>query len=180
MKPGLFSGLVVTVALAAAAPALGTSAGSGQAGPEYGLVVSEIAGGLTAKKPIFTCGGPDLTGIAEALGGPQAVQKLGLELVGRALGSQKGPWPRNYSAFTFQGRRWVPDFVKDRTFYLLDTGKRLDLTSEIRDLQAIARKRGGQLIIVTRRNATIAPALSKAASRWWSQSAGRVRILRCI
>jgi hypothetical protein len=180
MKPGLVSGIVVAVALAGAAPALGRHASPVQAGPEYGLLVSAIAGGLQATKPVYTCAGPDLTEITKALGGPQAVQNLGLELVAQALGTRKKPWPRNHRAFTYQGRRWIPDFVKGRTFYVVDTGQQLDLTPEMRDLQAIARSRGGQLVVVTRRNAAITPALSKATSRWWGQSAGRVRILRCI
>ena len=180
MKPGLISGLVVVFAMAAAAPAPATSASPVQAGPEYGLLVSAIAGGLQATKPVYTCGGPDLTGVTEALGGAQAVQKLGLELVGEALGTLKKPWPRNRHGFIYQGRRWIPDYVKGRTLFVVDTGQRLELTLEIRDLQAVARRRGDQLVIVTRRHAAITPALSKATSRWWGPRAGRIRILRCI
>jgi hypothetical protein len=171
--------VAVAVGLVAAPTALGTSALPAQAGPEYAIVVSAIAGGLQGTKRIYTCPGPDLTGITEALGGPQAVQNLGLELVTQALGTKEKPWPRNHRAFTYQGRRWIPDFVKGGTFYLVDTEKPLDV-AKIRDVQAIARRRGGQLVVVTRRNATITPALTKATSLWWRRVAGRVRILRCV
>lgn len=180
MKPGLIAALMLTVVLVVAVPALGTSARPAQTGPEYGIVVSAIAGGLQGTKLVYKCPGPDLTGVTEALGGPQAVEKLGLELVAEALGSRKKPWPRNHRAFTYQGRQWVPDFVKGNTFYVVDTERRLDVTPEIRDLQAIARKRRGQLVVVTRKKTTITAHLSKATSWWGTRSAGRVRIMRCI
>jgi hypothetical protein len=180
MKLALIAAFTLAIAFILTVPALGTSARPAQTGPEYGIVVSAIAGGLQGTKRVYNCPGPDLTGVTEALGGPQAVEKLGLELVAEALGSRKKPWPRNHRAFTYHGTRWVPDFIKGNTFYVVDTGKRLDLTPEIRDLQAIARKRRGQLVVVTRRKAAITATLSKATSRWWTQSAGRVRILRCI
>lgn len=180
MKLGLISAPALAITLVAAVPTIGTSARPAQVGPEYGVLVSAIAGGLHSAKRLYDCPGPDLTGVTEALGGPEAVQKLGLELLAEALGSRKTPWPRNHRVFTYRGRKWVPDFVKGGTFYVVDTGRRLDLTREIRDLQAIARKRGGQLVVVTRRKAALTPALSKATSRWWTRSAGRVRILRCI
>ena len=141
--------------------------------------MSTIAGGFQGTKPVYTCPGPDLTAVIEALGGPEAVQKQGLELVAQAVGTPKKPWPRNHRAFTYQGRRWIPDFVKGRTFYVVATEQQLDL-AKIRDFRAIARARGGQLVVVTRRKATITSAVSKATSLWWKQSAGRVRILRCI
>ena len=43
--------------------------------------------------------------------------------------------------------------------HLNEFDPRLDLTLEIRDLQAIARKRGWQLVVVTRRKTAITPAL---------------------
>ena len=176
----MIAALVAAVGLVAAVPAIGTSARPVQVGPEYAIIVSAIAGALTSTKPVYRCPGPDLTAVTEALGGPEAVQKLGLELVAQALGSRAKPWPRNHRVFTYQGRHWVPDFVKAHTFYVVDIGTRIDLTPEIRDLQAIARKRGWQLVVVTRRKAAISAALSKATSGWWARSAGRTRILRCI
>jgi len=180
MKPGPTSALVLAVALLAVSPALGTSARPSQGVPEYGALVSAIAGGLQTSKSIYTCPGPDLTGITEALEGPEAVRKLGLEVVAGALGSPKKPWPRNHRAFVYQGRRRVPDFVKGRTFYVVATGRRLELTGEVRDLRAIARRRGGELVIVSRRKTVITPALSGAVTRWSTRSAGRVRVVRCI
>jgi len=56
----------------------------------------------------------------------------------------------------------------------------LDLTGGVRDLRAIARRRGGELVIVTRRKTVITPALSGAVTRWSTRSAGRVRVVRCI
>src|SRR5262245_60924262 len=180
MKRVLVAVLALAAGLVAAAPATGASSRPGQVGPEYGVIVSAIAGALTGTRPVSTCPGPDLTVVTEALGGPKAVQELGLELVAQALGSQKKPWPRNHRVFTYQGRQWVPDFVKERSMYLVDTGHRIDLTQEVRDLQVVARKRGWQLVVVTRRKAAVTRALSKAASRSSPQRAGRIRVLRCI
>ena len=172
--------LPVAAGLVAAPITLARQARPAQAGPEYGIIVSGIAGGLQKSTvPVFTCPGPDLTGITEALQGGQAVRSLGLELVGEALGTKKNPWPRNLVAFTYQGRRRVPDFVKAGDLYVVDTGRPLDL-AKIRDLQAIAVRRGGKVVVVTRKNAAVTPALSKAMTVWWRRSAGRVRVLRCI
>src|SRR5262249_44764854 len=157
---------------------LGGSMQHAQAGPEYGIIVSGIAGGLRhSTRPVYTCLGPDVTGITEALQGPQAVRDLGLKLVARTLGTDTKLWPRNFSAFIYEGRRRVPDFVRAGTFYVVDTERPLDL-AKIRDLRAIARERGTQLVVITRKNATIMSALSKAMPVWWKRPAGRVRILR--
>jgi hypothetical protein len=170
--------LAVLLALVGAPGAL--AARPAQAGPEYGIIVSTMASAFQATQPVFTCAGPDLvTALTGALGGPDAVQKLGLELVAQAVGTSKKPWPRNHRSFAYQGRRWVPDFVRGGTLYLVSTSQPPDPT-EVHDLRAIARARGGQLVVVTRKNAAIAPSLAKAASRSWSEGAGRIRILRCI
>ena len=167
------------VALSATTTALSASARPAQAGPEYGIVVAAIAGGFQATKPIYTCSGVNLgTVLTGAIGGPAAVQKLAVEVTAQTLGSRQKPWPTNTRAFTYEGRRWVPDFVKGRTLYLVQTGP-LNLR-EIRDLREVARSRGGELVVITRRSAGVGPSLSKAASQWWSHSAGRVRIVRCI
>lgn len=176
--------LSAAVASATVVLAVWTSASQGarpaQGIPEYGVLLSAMAGGLQKTVPVYTCPGPDLTGITEALDGPQAVRRLGLELVAGALGSPKHPWPRNHRAFTYRGRSWTPDFVKGRTFYLVETADRLTLTREIADLQAIARQRGGDLVVVTRRRTAVSQTLSAAASRSWKGRRGRIRIVRCV
>jgi hypothetical protein len=179
MRQGLLSAFALAVAVAASVPAAG-SARSAQAIPEYGALLSAMTGGLQSAKRVYTCPGADLTDVVEALGGPAAVRKTGLELVAGALGKRKKPWPRNRRAFTYKGRRWVPDYVKGRTFYLVDTGRRLDLTSEVRDLEAIARARGGDLVIVTRKATRISAPMSAAISRSWGRRAGRLRVVRCV
>jgi hypothetical protein len=175
----LVSGLAAAVGLALVPAGLGASASPTQVGPEYGIVLSTMAGGFTASKPVFTCPGPDVTAITEAVEGPAAVEKLGFELVEQTLGSKEKPWPRNHRAFTYQGKQWVPDFVKGDKLFVVVTGRPLDL-AEIRGLQAIARANGRELVVVTRKNAAITSALSKATSTWWKRSAGRVHVLRCI
>lgn len=148
--------------------------------PEYAVLVSAVAGGLHASKAIYSCRGPDLLAITEALKGPDEVQRIGTQLTAEALGSSKKPWPRNRRAFVYQGRRYVPDFVKGRDFVHVETERRLGLTSEIAALRAIARRRGGDLIVVTRRVTRLAPALTSAARRAWGREAGRLRIVRCV
>jgi hypothetical protein len=169
---------VGTAALAFAQAAVGRQAGPAQVGPEYALVLSAIAGGFHATKPIFTCPGPDVAAITQAIGGPEAVEQLGVELVAHTLGTKDKPWPQNHRAFVYEGRSWTPDFVKGRTFYVV-TVSPIDLV-ELRDLRAIARRRGGEVVVVTRRTAVVGAAVSKAASAWWKRSDGRVRVLRCI
>jgi hypothetical protein len=173
--------LALAVALVVVAPTVATSGDAPAQGiPEYGLVVSAIAGGLESGKGVFTCSGASLAEIAEALSGPAAFHKLATELTAQALGSEKKPWPKNTHAFTYQGRRRVPDFVKGRSFYDVDTGKTVDLTPELRDEQAIARREGRDVVIVTRRSATVSPTLSKAITRSGTRRAGRIRVVRCI
>ena len=169
---------VAAVSFVAVPTALALPARHAQAGPEYGIIVAGMSGALHGSAQLSTCSGPDLTGAVEAIGGPDAVRELGLKLVSHALGAAR-PWPTNRRAFTYQGRRWVPDFVKGNTFYLVDTSPPLDL-AEIRDLEAIARSRGGQLVVVTRKKAVITPMLRKALSQWWKRRAGRVSVARCI
>jgi hypothetical protein len=148
--------------------------------PEYGLVVAAVAGAIVTAKPVVTCPGVGLTPITEALEGPEGVAKLGREMVAEALGRPGKPWPRNTRAFSYQGRRYVPDFVKAGSLYEVDTGERLGLTPAIRDEQAIARKHGGDLVVVTRRKTALAAPLSKAVNRAWRGRTGRLRIVRCI
>jgi hypothetical protein len=148
--------------------------------PEYGALLSGIASGLQSTKPIYTCPGLGLTEINEALQGPGAVQRLATKLVAEALGSPKKPWPKNTRSFTYEGRWRVPDFVKGRSFYEVDTRGRLELTPEIRDLQAIARRQGRNLVIVTRRKTAISAALSRAISASSKRSGGRIRVVRCV
>jgi hypothetical protein len=170
MRRGLIAAVFALVCAAGA---------SAQVGPEYGVILATMSSGMQASKPIFTCPGPDVTRITEAIDGPEAVHKLGLELVSQTLGSKEKPWPKNYRAFIYDGRKYVPDYVKGKTLYVVVTGRPLDL-AEIRDLQAIARQRGGELAVVVRKNADIPPAVSKATSVWWKHPAGRVHVLRCI
>src|SRR5262245_25949213 len=148
--------------------------------PEYAVLVSAIGGGLVAAGPIYTCKGPDLLAITEALEGPAGVQRIGVEATAQALGSTKKPWPRNHRAFGYAGQRYVPDFVKGRSFYLVETSHRLDLTPELTGLQAVARRRGGDLTVVTRRVTTLAPTVAVRAKQAWRAKAGRLRIVRCI
>ena len=177
--------LALAVALLAAAPAVALGASSStpkrafQGGPEYAIIVAGITSAFQQAEPVYTCPGFGLTDALEALGGPEAVEKLGLELVAQALGSREKPWPRNKRAFTYQGRRYVPDFIKGRTFYVVDTGRRLALTAEIRDLQAIARRQGWDVVVVTRRNTAIAPTLSSTASQSRARKS-RLRVVRCV
>jgi len=179
------SALALVVASLAAAPGLAAGASSHapkrllQTGPEYAIATSALVGAFQQTKPLYTCSGIRLTGVTEALGGPEAVQQLGLELVAQALGSPEKPWPANKRAFTYEGRRYVPDFVKARTIYVVDTARRLTPTREIRDLQAIARRRGWDLVIVTRTNTAVAPTLSRAASRSQPR-ASRLGVVRCV
>jgi hypothetical protein len=184
MRPRLSSAqalAVVAAALALAVPApAAATPGGGDLLPEYGVLVSAVAGGLAAARPIYRCGGPDLLAITEALNGPERVQEIGVEIVAQSLGSTKKPWPRNRRAYVNNGRRHVPDFVKGGSFYQVETGKRLDLTPELRDLQTIARRRGGDLVIVTRKTTSLGPSLVKAAKDAWQRKVGRLRIARCV
>src|ERR1044071_5029382 len=67
--------LPVAAGLVAAPTTLGKPAHPAQAGPEYGIIVSGVAGGLQkATKPVYTCTGANLSGITEALQGAQAVR----------------------------------------------------------------------------------------------------------
>jgi hypothetical protein len=119
----------VVLGLVSAPTAVGTWARPSQVGPEYGIIVSSIAGAFQAAQPVYTCPGPDLvTALTGALGGPAAVQKLGVELMAQALGSRQNPWPTNHRAFIYHGRRWVPDFVKGKDLYLVSAGQPPDLT----------------------------------------------------
>lgn len=172
--------LLAAAALAVALAVLAAPRARTQAVPEYAVLVSAIAGGLQASQAVYSCRGPDLLAITEALKGPGEVQRIGNELVSEALGTPKKPWPRNRRAYVNQGRRYVPDFVKGRSFFQVETGKRLELTPEIRGLQAIARRRGGDLAIVTRKVTALSPALVKAAKQSWRRKVGRLRIVRCI
>jgi len=182
MRPRLPSVPVLVVAAVLILPTSGIAAGSShrQAIPEYGVLVSAIGGGLQSTKGIYSCIGPDLLAITEALSGPEEVQRIGVQLVAEALGTPKKPWPRNRRAYTHQDRRRVPDFVQGRSFVHVETGKQLDLTAEIRDLQAIARRQGRELVLVTRKKTSLSPALVRAVSRSSQTRAGRLRVVRCI
>jgi hypothetical protein len=169
--------LVAAVAVAlVAAPASGSR--PGQAGPEYGTIVSGIAGALHGSARLYTCSGPDLTGAVEAIGGPDAVRDLGRTLVGHALGTKRS-WPVNHRAFTYMGRRRVPDFIKARVLYVVDTATPLDVAA-IHDFQAIARAHGYQLVVVTRKKARVTSALRNSLAAWSTRPSGRVRIVRCV
>lgn len=171
--------IAAAAAIAASAPAAGSVAARGLL-PEYAVLVSAVAGGIVAAKPIYTCRGPDLLAITEALNGPAEVRRIGTETVAQSLGSPKKPWPRNRRAFSNGGRAVKPDFVKGGSFYVVETGDRLELTSELRDLRAIARRRGGDVVVVTRKVTSLSPSLVTAAKEWWRQKTGRLRVARCI
>ena len=179
MRPGLVLTTVLAAAVLVAPPAQATTGARGLL-PEYAVLVSAIGVGLEAAKPIYSCRGPDLLAITEALNGPEEVQRIGNEAVAQSLGSRGHPWPRNRRSFSISGRQVKPDFVKSRSFVQTETGRGLDLTPELRDLHAIARRRGGDLVVVTRKATALSPALVAAAKQSFRRKVGRLRIVRCI
>jgi hypothetical protein len=180
MRPGLLLATVLAATVLVAPPPAPAASGARGLLPEYAVLVSAIGVGLQAAKPIYSCRGPDLLAITEALKGPEEVQHIGNEAVAQSLGSREQPWPRNRRTFSINGRHVKPDFVKSRSFVQTETARGLDLTPELRDLHAIARRRGGDLVVVTRKTAALSPALVAAAKQSFRRKVGRLRVVRCI